>query len=71
MHEWPVNVLRTKLIFSLCPYLSRNADKTEYSVVQSGSGAPVQAIHDYSTKTVMFTFLLKMILLTKNIQKGS
>jgi hypothetical protein len=35
-----------KIIFSLCPYLSRNAGKTEYSVVQSGSGAPEQASPD-------------------------
>jgi hypothetical protein len=37
---------KKNLIFPLCPYLSRNEGKTEYSVVQSGSGAPEQASPD-------------------------
>jgi hypothetical protein len=46
LQKLSVKVNKTKLNFFTCLCLSRNTGKTEDSVVQSGSRAPVQASPD-------------------------
>jgi hypothetical protein len=58
MQTFAVNAMKTELDLILGLYLSRNADKTEGSLLKSGSSTPVQASPDIVIeKIILFTFL--------------
>jgi hypothetical protein len=71
MQKLAVNDLTTKLSFSLCLYLSRNAGEKEDSVVQSEILIPVQASPDLiMAQTIKFTFVLKIFSLEEKPEKA-